>query len=348
MGKKILFYAEDDRNEAKLVAPIPEGIGLDGLWTDDYHHQVRVMLAKDNESYFREFTGSPKDLVQTAKQGWYYAGQKLVTSDKKRGTDPKSIDDMAQFVYCIQNHDQVGNRALGGRINAEISSAAYKTASSLLLLLPQTPMLFMGQEWAASTPFCFFTDHNAELGKLVTEGRRKEFANFSAFSDPKIRESIPDPQAHSTFANSRLKWDEAFEKPCSQVLSLYKKLLELRNTDSCMKNHHRKGFEIFVIQNHTICVVRKNKDNNRAVIAILNMESAGGVNLEKVPELAPYLKGKLELLFTTEDEPFRTDASVKSPEVDIEGPVRQIFFHAPCAIVLRTQYDANTKFEAPF
>jgi hypothetical protein len=115
-----------------------------------------------------------------------------------------------------------------------------------------------------------------------------------------------------------------------------------------MKNHHRKGFEIFVIQNHTICVVRKNKDNNRAVIAILNMESAGGVNLEKVPELAPYLKGKLELLFTTEDEPFRTDASVKSPEVDIEGPVRQIFFHAPCAIVLRTQYDANTKFEAPF
>jgi maltooligosyltrehalose trehalohydrolase len=167
-------------------------------------------------------------------------------------------------------------------------------------------MLFMGQEWAASTPFCFFTDHNAELGKLVTEGmqvwrvlrlmlityfigRRKEFANFSAFSDPKIRESIPDPQAHSTFANSRLKWDEAFEKPCSQVLSLYKKLLELRNTDSCMKNHHRKGFEIFVIQNHTICVVRKNKDNNRAVIAILNMESAGGVNLEKVSRWDLYI-----------------------------------------------------------
>ena len=111
---------------------------------------------------------------------------------------------MPRFVHCIQNHDQVGNRALGERLQHLIELDAYRAASALLLLCPATPLLFMGQEWAASTPFLLFTDHNAELGRLVTDGRRAEFAGFTAFSG----ELVPDPQARATFERSKLRWDE--------------------------------------------------------------------------------------------------------------------------------------------
>lgn len=106
---------------------------------------------------------------------------------------------------CIQNHDQIGNRAMGERLNHQLSPHLYKTASALLLLIPATPMLFQGQEFSSSSPFQYFTDHNAELGKLVTEGRRREFGKFKAFNDPATREKIPDPQAQTTFENSKLK-----------------------------------------------------------------------------------------------------------------------------------------------
>ena len=111
------------------------------------------------------------------------------------------------FVFCTQNHDQVGNRPFGERLNHQIDAGRYAAAVALLLFAPETPMLFMGQEFAASTPFLFFTDFNPELGRLVTEGRRGEFADFRAFADPDMRDSIPDPQAESTFLASKLDLD---------------------------------------------------------------------------------------------------------------------------------------------
>ena len=112
------------------------------------------------------------------------------------------------FINFLQNHDQIGNRAFGERLTANVSIEAYRALSLLLLFLPMTPLLFMGQEWAASTPFLYFTDHDPELGRLVSEGRRREFAGFPEFSDPSARERIPDPQAEATFAASRLNWHE--------------------------------------------------------------------------------------------------------------------------------------------
>ncbi len=110
-----------------------------------------------------------------------------------RGTDPAGIA-LSKFIFFLQNHDQIGNRAFGDRLHQQIDPAAWRAASVLLLVLPETPLLFMGQEWAASSPFLFFTDHHAELGRQVTEGRRREFARFASFSDPSVREKIPDPQ----------------------------------------------------------------------------------------------------------------------------------------------------------
>jgi maltooligosyltrehalose trehalohydrolase len=136
----------------------------------------------------------------------------------------------------------VGNRALGERLGHIIDPAAYRAASALLCLLPYTPMLFMGQEWNASTPFQFFTDHNPELGRLVTEGRRKEFQNFAAFADPTQRERIPDPQSLDTFTRSKLCWDELHELQHAQMLLLYQEFLTLRTTHSALQNRSRDSW----------------------------------------------------------------------------------------------------------
>lgn len=234
--------AEDDRNDPTLLrAAAAGGFGFDGCWSDDFHHTVRVMLTKQREGYYANFEGTPHELADTLAHGWHFRGQPRPTSGKPRGDE--SIDlAPEQFVYCISNHDQVGNRAFGERLAHVIDAAAYRAASALLCLVPYTPMLFMGQEWAASTPFQFFTDHNPELGRLVTEGRRKEFQNFAAFADPAQRERIPDPQALSTFTDSKLRWDELRQERHAQMLLLYQEFLGLRTTHAAFGNRSRDAW----------------------------------------------------------------------------------------------------------
>jgi len=222
-----LLICEDPRNERKIVLPRDQhGYGCDAVWADDFHHVVRVHMTKEDEGYLGYFHGTIEELVQTLREGWLFTGQ-LQKDDIPRGT---SGADLApeRFVYCISNHDQVGNRAFGDRLNQIVSPASYRAASGLLLLSPYTPMLFMGQEWAASSPFCYFTDHEPSLGRNVTEGRRKEFALFSEFRDPAQRRRIPNPQAASAFRKSKLHWRELKKLEASAVLCLYRDFLSFR------------------------------------------------------------------------------------------------------------------------
>jgi len=231
--------AEDERNEPKLLLGAARGgLGLDGAWADDFHHVVRVMLTGDREGYYANYEGTALELAQTLTHGWLYRGQAQPSSGKPRGGDPAALG-LRQFVYCISNHDQAGNRAFGERLGHVVTPAAYRAASALLCLVPETPMLFMGQEWSATTRFQFFTDHNAELGRLVTEGRRKEFQNFEAFRDPEVRKTIPDPQAESTFTNSKLHWEELHQPEHAGILMLYREFLELRQTHPAFRKHSR-------------------------------------------------------------------------------------------------------------
>ncbi len=126
--KNLVFFAEDERNEVKLIQqPNTNGYGLDGLWADDFHHQVRVMVAKDHEGYFADFSGTLQDLIRTMTTGWFYTGQLSKCSGHNRGTDPSNvISELKQFVVCIQNHDQVGNRAMGERLHHQIDMNSYK------------------------------------------------------------------------------------------------------------------------------------------------------------------------------------------------------------------------------
>ncbi len=249
--------AEDDRNESRLIRSRERGgFGMDASWADDFHHVVRVMLTGERESYYENFEGTAAELAQTLTHGWLYRGQTQKTTAQPRGNDASDVAS-ERFIYSISNHDQVGNRARGERLGQVISSAAYRAASALLCLAPQTPMLFMGQEWNASTPFQFFTSHNQELGRKITEGRRREFQNFAAFRDPKSLQTIPDPQDAETFARSKLRWDEVNESEHAQILRLYQDFLAFRRSHRFFRDRARENWRVMELGHGVLALVFK-------------------------------------------------------------------------------------------
>ncbi|WP_051304027.1 malto-oligosyltrehalose trehalohydrolase [Calidithermus chliarophilus] len=234
--RKLLFVAEDERNEARLVLPAEEGgLGLDAVWADDFHHSLRRALAGDSEGYYAEYDGTAAEIARALEQGWVYCGQPTRRKGHPRGSDPARVP-LPAFVHCVQNHDQVGNRAHGERLNHHLSPGAFRAASALLLLEAATPLLFMGQEWAARSPFLYFTDHHAELGRRVSEGRRAEFAGFSSFA---AGGPIPDPQDPDTFLRSKLNWDELEAGEHRATLEFYRALLRLRRTHPALRSGQR-------------------------------------------------------------------------------------------------------------
>jgi maltooligosyltrehalose trehalohydrolase len=312
-GREVVIIAEDERNEERLVTPRErKGLGLDGVWADDFHHQMRRAFAGDSEGYYQDFTGSMEDLAATLRKGWFYEGQRSKNLGHARGTPADAVEPF-RFVHCIQNHDQVGNRADGARLGAHVSPAAYRAMSSLLLLSPYTPLLFMGQEWNASTPFLYFTDHNEELGKLVTEGRRKEFAGFKNFSGSEV----PDPQAEETFLRSVLRWEEAQQPAHAGVLALYTELLRLRAREPALQARERGSFDVSAIRTTGILLERRAGDERLALL----------VNVRGTLEWAS--PREAELVLWTEQARFG-GASDASPQDD--GRVR---LEGPSAVLLR-------------
>lgn len=236
--------AEDPRNDAELLeTKSARGHGFDAVWADDFHHSVRVSNTREQEAYLGDFSGSVEEVVDTIRHGWHYRGQTAKSSGAARGTASLHLPP-ERFVHCIANHDQTGNHPFGLRLNHLISSEAYRACSALLCLSPGTPLLFMGQEWAAETPFAFFTDHEPKLGALITEGRREEFRDFAAFNDPAQLQRIPDPQSRETFAQSKLDWAECARSTHGAVLELYRALLTLRRLHSSFRPAGRDSWEV--------------------------------------------------------------------------------------------------------
>jgi maltooligosyltrehalose trehalohydrolase len=223
-GPERHLIAEDHRNLNRLVQPRADGgYGLDGVWSDDLHHQCRVLTAGDREGYYQDYQDTTAaDVATTLRDGWFFRGEYSAYLDEPRGTDPDPVE-RTQCVVFIQNHDQVGNRPTGNRLTDDVSLPVYRALSVLVCVVEELPLLFMGQEWAASSPFQFFTDHNEELGPAVTQGRKEEFEDFSGFDG-----EVPDPQDPATFERSVLDWDETRRPPHDGVLALYRDLLALR------------------------------------------------------------------------------------------------------------------------
>jgi maltooligosyltrehalose trehalohydrolase len=261
---------EDPRNERNLLLPRDQdGYGCDAVWADDFHHVVRVQMTKENEGYMGYFKGSMEELVKTIREGWLFTGE-LQKDGIPRGTRGADIEP-EHFVHCISNHDQVGNRAYGERLNQLVSPAAYRAASALLLMEPYTPMFFMGQEWAATSPFLYFTDHHDELGKGVTEGRRKEFAEFSDFRDPAKRALIPDPQKLATFTDSKLDWTQLERQPHLETLRLYRDFLRFRQAN--LTDRHRSGWRVEQVSSAAIAI-RYRRKNAGDLLIVAQLQAA--------------------------------------------------------------------------
>jgi maltooligosyltrehalose trehalohydrolase len=222
-GRHYSLIAESDLNDPRLITPREaQGYGLDAQWSDDFHHSIVALLTGDRSGYYADF-GEFADLGKALTQAFVFDGQYSPYRDRTHGRPASGLPGW-RFLGYSQNHDQVGNRAKGERLEHLTDVARAKIAAALTLTAPFLPMLFQGEEWAASTPFQYFTDHeDKELAKLVSEGRKKEFAAFGW--DP---EDIPDPQNKSTFDHSKLKWAELTEAKHADMLSWYKSLIALR------------------------------------------------------------------------------------------------------------------------
>jgi maltooligosyltrehalose trehalohydrolase len=276
--RPISVIAEDERNDRRLLLPAAEGgYGLDAVWADDAHHSLRRLVAGDDEGYYSAYAGTIAEVVTALQRGWLYQGEHYAPTDEARGTSADGLPPTA-FVHCMQNHDQVGNRALGERLNHQIGGAVYRAVSALLLLTPYTPLLWMGQEWAATTPFLYFTDHPEELGRLVTQGRREEFEGFSQFSDAKLRERIPDPQAARTFERSKLRWDELERQPHAGVLALYRELIALRRRHPALRRRDRAPFAVAALGDAALGLKREGVDG-ATLLLVINVGGAAAIDL---------------------------------------------------------------------
>jgi len=224
LDKGLVLIAETDLNDPVFVrSQDMYGYGLNAQWNDDFHHAVHSLLTGEKDGYYADF-GKTSHLAGAMKDIYVYTGQYSKFRKKHHGR-PLNTFDGSRFVVFSQNHDQVGNRAKGGRLCSLISIEKTKVAAALVLTSPFVPLLFQGEEWAASSPFLYFTSHrDPDLAGAVREGRKKEFTAFGWSPG-----DIPDPQDSESFRLSILRWDEQSTLPHAEILAWYKQLISLRN-----------------------------------------------------------------------------------------------------------------------
>jgi maltooligosyltrehalose trehalohydrolase len=217
------LIAESDLNDPRIVTPRSAGgQGIDGQWSDDFHHALHGLLTGERDGYYADF-GSVSHVATALTNAYVYAGEYSPFRKRVHGRPPVGLSGH-RFLGYLQNHDQIGNRAAGDRSSMLVSHDLLKVGAALVITAPFTPMLFMGEEWGASSPFLYFTAHkDPALGRAVSDGRRREFEAFGW--NPA---DVPDPQAAETFERSKLVWDEIDEQPHADLLEWHKELLRLR------------------------------------------------------------------------------------------------------------------------
>lgn len=230
LRRPLLLLAESDRNDPRLVRPARSGgYGLDAQFNEDFHHALHAALTGERNGYFADF-GSLAAVTEVYRRGFYLAGRYSVFRGRRHGRPADGLG-AARFVAFLQNHDQVGNRARGERSARLMSRGRLKVGAALLFFSPFVPSLFQGEEWGAGAPFLYFTDHEPALGRLVTRGRRREFA---AHGWP--ASGVPDPQDESSFLRSKLDWTERARAGHAELLAWHRALIALRRRERTLRD----------------------------------------------------------------------------------------------------------------
>ncbi|MCS6712711.1 malto-oligosyltrehalose trehalohydrolase [Brachybacterium sp. EF45031] len=285
VSRPLRLIAESDRNDPRTVTPTTEGgLGMDMQWADDIHHAVHAWISGERAGYYVDF-GSTRVLKRTLTRMFEHDGSFSTFRDRLWGApvDPaSSLYDAHSFVAFLQDHDQVGNRAAGDRVHHRLPAGAHAAGAALILLGAATPMLFMGEEWAASTPFTYFTDHDEDLGPFITRGRIEEFAAMG-WSDP-----VPDPQAASTFTASILRWEEREDPEHAAMLDWYRTLLRLRHEVPALRDPALGRVRVEARNEETVLLHRDAADGAETGITVLAHRGDGTVRAPEGEVLARF------------------------------------------------------------
>ncbi len=230
-GRRLDLIAENDLNDSRAVTSREAGgYGLDAQWNDDFHHALHTVLTGERVGYYSDF-GKLADLAAALKKVYVYDGRESRYRQRTQGRPVRGLSGH-RFVGFLQNHDQVGNRAKGDRTSLLLSVRQLKIGAALVLCAPFLPMLFQGEEFGASTPFLYFTDHrDKELAAAVSTGRREEFASFGWKP-----EDVPDPQEPSSFESSKLDWNQIRRRPHEEILNWHRSLISLRRSTPALRD----------------------------------------------------------------------------------------------------------------
>ncbi|MDT7041704.1 malto-oligosyltrehalose trehalohydrolase [Candidatus Nitronereus thalassa] len=292
LGRAIHVIAESDLNDSKIIAPLNKGgYGLDGQWSDDFHHALHCLLTKEKKGYYEDF-GKLSQLVKAIKERFVYSGQYSVHRKRRHGNSAKIVAP-TQFVVFSQNHDQVGNRAQGERLSTLIPFEALKVTAAAVLLSPNIPLLFMGEEYGETSPFLYFIDHGDEgLIEAVRQGRKSEFAAFGWTE-------VPDPYAQSTFDKSRLQWDKPQSEEQQFLQQWYHALIELRKSIPALGPGQKKdSIKVWANQKAKVLTIHRTGQSGPEALILLSLNQ----NVIKTGIAKP--EGKWTLILCSNSQKF--------------------------------------------
>lgn len=272
--RPVHLLLENEDNQASRLSRNERGepASFTAQWNDDMHHVLHTAATLESSGYYGDYKDDTEKLGRALAEGFAFQGEVMRARNTSRG-EPSAHLPPDAFVAFMQNHDQIGNRAFGERINAIASPEAVHAIAAIYLLLPQTPMLFMGEEWGSSQPFPFFCDFEGELGELVRDGRREEFTNFPEFQDPQQRERIPDPNAEATFQSAKLDWAQSKEEVHAEWMEWYRRILRARKKSVIPHVREMGGYAgMFEVIGTGAVVVRFwNAQGNRQLVLAANL-----------------------------------------------------------------------------
>ena len=297
-GRATIIVGENEPQNTRMVLPAESGgYGLDGLWNDDFHHSAMVALTGRSEAYYSDYRGAPQEFVSAAKYGFLYQGQRYKWQRHRRGTPTYGLAPQT-FINFIQNHDQIANSARGLRAHKLTSPARLRALTALTLLLPGTPMLFMGQEFASSAPFQYFADHEPELAEKVRRGRTKFLAQFRSIATRETRARLPDPGDRETF--ERCKLDLSERDAHREVYDLHRDLLRLRREDPVFSAQEPRGLDGAILSTDAFVLRFFGRDGDDRLL-VVNLGGDLGLNPAPEPLLAPPPGKVWRTLWSSED-----------------------------------------------
>jgi maltooligosyltrehalose trehalohydrolase len=300
-GRAVLIIGENEPQSTQFVRPIERGgYGCDALWNDDFHHSSRVALTGTSEAYYENYFGAPQEFISLIKYGYLYQGQWYASQKQNRG-EPSFDLPPSHFVNFLENHDQIANSLQGKRVRQLANPGQWRAMTTLLLLSPQIPMLFQGQEFGASSPFVFFADHHPELAKLVAKGRRAYLNQFASIANPENAGFWDDPANEQSFRRCKLDLSER-ERHAADY-QLHRDLLRLRREDPVFSQRVSVSIDGAVLGPKAF-VLRFFSEEGQDRLLLVNLGSA--LNLERAPEplLAPVAGSQWACLWSSNNSSY--------------------------------------------